>query len=890
MADLTKTIDIIFGATDNASGTVKTISDSFNEFETSLSSITDPIAGFTSDLLKAEAAIVAIGTAALFYSHSQASQMEDAQSSLNKVLGESEGVAADYAEAIKEISLQYGVAGSSVTGAVADFKQAGFTISESLSLVDAALTGVRIAELSAEESGRLLISNIRGLGAEAEDAAHFMDAWNEVSNLYAATAKEVAIATGELAPIAKTAGLTFDELVGFVTPIIEVFGSGSEAANALKVSLASLNTEEKGVVDSLKELGIAQKDTNGELRVAGDILKDLGNIWPSLTESQQANYAIQLFGKEQYARMSVVLNDYDKVLKITTISEEAAGSAKKELAIALDKASVATERFVVAFNSAAVVVGGQFIANTTGATNSLTELFKAIDKVVSENGLEPLFNVLNEMIDEFSNNIDSIAGNLPEAFKGADLDGLANSFRDLGNEVSEAFNAINGGSLDLSTVEGLTEGLQRAVNIIEYFVDVTSGIILGLRPIWEGIGAIGDGMNNTSKDAAKTTGELLAAITLLSEFGLKLGGALVVIEKSGATIKDVWDVIAGATKISIAGIQASFSLILSSVVDLVTGMAKIGEAVTFGDTNEKAQALIADLENLGAALDSQVTKKAQDARDASSQLSDGLNGEAKAAQEAAQAQRELGNATEKAIEPTKELAKDVDEFAGAVEVIPSTIPKATVAIDNLGEATEKTDEAQKGIVKTIVDGIPTFTQSAEAIKDIAEAEEKAAEETAKLALEYAKLETDMEKIASNERIKSMEFFVDLEIAQVESDAKKVVAAFESIADSYTATSNLISDLYGNSGDLSGLDKLDLERSIKKAEDLAQDQWETQKALLEAQTESIEAQAERANRGDSLITVDGGSLQPELEAIMQSLFKSIRISMSADYENYLLGLG
>jgi len=160
-----------------------------------------------------------------------------------------------------------------------------------------------------------------------------------------------------------------------------------------------------------------------------------------------------------------------------------------------------------------------------------------------------------------------------------------------------------------------------------------------------------------------------------------------------------------------------------------------------------------------------------------------------------------------------------------------------------------------------------------------------------MALEYSKLEVEMEEIASNERIQQMEFFVNLEVAKVEADAKKIVAAFESVATSYSSTSDLISDLYGNlsGGELSRFQELDLESSIKKAEKLAQDQWETQKKLIEAQIEQTESITRRTESGDALITVDGGDLQPELEAIMQSLFRSIRIKMSADYEDFLFGL-
>ena len=271
MADLEKTIQIIFGGVDEVSSTVLDINKSLGTVSGSVEKATEPFADLAKNILAVETAIAAMGIATLNYAHNEAVSMEAAQSDLQKVMSESEGVASDYSDEIKDMAIQFGLSGQATTQLTADFKQAGFGIDEALGLVDTALTGVKIAELSAEEAGRLLIANIRGLGVEADQATHFMDAWNEVSNNYAATAEQVAIATGKLAPVAQSAGLSFNELVGIVTPLIEVIGSGEEAANALKSGLANLISPAAKVKNALSDLGVAQRDSNGELKLSSEI-------------------------------------------------------------------------------------------------------------------------------------------------------------------------------------------------------------------------------------------------------------------------------------------------------------------------------------------------------------------------------------------------------------------------------------------------------------------------------------------------------------------------------------------------------------------------------------------------------------------------------------------
>lgn len=917
MADLQKTIQIIFGGEDNVSHLTKNIDKSLGGLADSAETATQPLANLAINILAVETAIAAMGLAALNYAHNEAVAMESAQADLQKVLSDSEGSASDYKDEIKQLALEFGVAGVATTQTTADFKQAGFSIEESLGLVDTALTGVKIAELEASESGELLIRNIRGIGAEADDAAHFMDAWNEVSNEYAATAKEVAIATGALSPIAKTAGLSFDELVGLVTPLIEVYGSGAEAANALKVGLANLISPTARVINSLDELGIAQRDANGELRLSSDILGDLGELWPTLTESQQANFGILLFGKEQYARMSVVLNDYEKVLEITTVAENAAGSAKLELAVKLGTAEVAADRFATAMGFAADSVGQNFLDSSTKGTNALTNLAASFSNLVDDGQLSPLFEYLNQLLDEFAINVDIIAKNLPEAFDGVDYSGLIQSFRNIGIEFGDIF-----GDVDLTSAEGLQKVIQGIVDGLATLNDVFAGIVSGFSPVIEAFKSIAGAASESESGTAKFIGELIGTGAAINTFAGLLGG----ITTAFGALADAVILTAGANRLGL--LPASFGAVGTASTTLISKLGPLGIAFAgglgIGNLIAETTPLKGVFTDLFSAIDrlvggplsraeeemnkySESTKKAADSMNQQVDAVEGVNdAHVRAFEEATKydgAVNDLSESTELSIRINSEMELSQARLALQMTQLGLNIDGTKFSIEESGKVTKVASGEFEGWYKVLEDGVEVFYKTrtaaegvsnsvdkvADSEKKLAEDSKKAAEAAEKLKLEYEKLEVSLEEIASNERIKTMEFFVELETAKVEADAEKVVAAFESISESYAATSELIGSLYGSLSDLSRSDQIDLERSIRKAEDLAQEQWETQKKLIEAQIEQIEASTARSKSGDALITVDGGELQPELEAIMQSLFKSIRIKMSDDYENFLLGL-
>ena len=440
-------------------------------------------------------------------------------------------------------------------------------------------------------------------------------------------------------------------------------------------------------------------------------------------------------------------------------------------------------------------------------------------------------------------------------------------------------------------------------------MDLTTGIVTGLEPIFDVLGEAATQTGKVGEEAAKATGEVLGAITLLHEFGTALGVTLILIKESEADITNVFATLEGMVGIVINAMQMAFDAFAVVIFRVAATMAESLNLVSFGDVAQGFRDSAAELKLLADAAAENLKSNANDMGEAWGTMTSGISGDAaelkeamsgiehaansivddifnfgEVADKAGDGVKNLGDKADAAKQPIGELSEDLRSLDG-VEVVPSTIPEN---IEKIGETAESSGEKYGQFIKTMIDGVPTFTKAGEALEEVKTQTKLSSEEAKKAEIAYAKLEVDLEKIASNERIKNMEFTVDLEIARVEAQAKQMVAAFDSVATSYVSTQNLIGDLFGQ--DAPDWDRFGFatEASIQSAEQRAEDLKNAQIELIDAQIKQMEASTRRMNSGDALITVDGGDLQPELQAIMESLFASIRIEMSSNYESFLLG--
>lgn len=201
----------------------------------------------------------------------------------------------------------------------------------------------------------------------------------------------------------------------------------------------------------------------------------------------------------------------------------------------------------------------------------------------------------------------------------------------------------------------------------------------------------------------------------------------------------------------------------------------------------------------------------------------------------------------------------------------------TDGLDDLEKAFGKVDGSQKKTKDSADESAKALARQA--------AETKKAEENAQ------KFAMEMEKLASNERIKNIEAKVSLNIAEVEAQTKRVEAAFESINTTINSSGDVLKTIFDSFKDFDSLSfraEEILRKQIDSENAIRQQAIDLQKRLTEAQVAQLRAQTRALEKGDSIIKVDGAGLQPHLEAFMWEILRTIQIRVNQDGLGMLLG--
>ena len=217
--------------------------------------------------------------------------------------------------------------------------------------------------------------------------------------------------------------------------------------------------------------------------------------------------------------------------------------------------------------------------------------------------------------------------------------------------------------------------------------------------------------------------------------------------------------------------------------------------------------------------------------------------------------------------------------------------------DNIRAAGDASDGAAEKSRK-LSDGLSAAEKTQIAVAKAAAETEKAlakqAETTRKAEDEVRKYTLELEKMASNERIKLIETKVKFDVAQLEADTKRIQAIFASIDNTVSSTGGMLGSLFGdlinafNSplgwGALRAVESQIYLENKRRDEALV-----LQKEMTKATIEEIKARTQSLERGDALIKIDGAGLKPHLEAIMWELLRAIQVRVNADGLKMLVGV-
>lgn len=262
---------------------------------------------------------------------------------LNKVADLTDSQTEKLTQRAYRLAEQVGQTGLEAINAITEIKRAGFTLEESEAMAKYALMLTNVAEgiTDAGDAARILISIIKGTGAEVSYASTLLDEMNEISNNSAIAFDALADMTQKIAGTMHTLGASTEETMSLVTGAYEVLQDErvAKGISVIGLRISGLNEdleEEAGLQSKVNDalmkyahISVFDEQT-GQLRNYYDILSDLANVWDSLDKNAKAYLTTELAGKNRADVLTALMTNWEGVTKAMAYAEQSAGSAAKE--------------------------------------------------------------------------------------------------------------------------------------------------------------------------------------------------------------------------------------------------------------------------------------------------------------------------------------------------------------------------------------------------------------------------------------------------------------------------------------------------------------------------------------------------------------------------------
>lgn len=842
MADVQKTIEILFQGDDRLSSTIRGMSSELDGLATGfnvlgragdvIESIAQPFATLAKGVLATEAALGAMAAGGLAYSITKAIEFEAASADLNKVLGEESDRLQEAQDAALAMSSQYGVSSSEVLASMANFKQAGFDLTGAMELTAQSIQLMIAGDLSAAEASDILVASLKGFKAPAEEAGRLTDILNEVSNKYATNVAELGSGMARLSPIASQMGFSFEETAGILTPVIEVFRSGDEAANALKTGLLKLVDDSAPVQNALASIGVSQRDANGELRSGKDILFDVATAFTTLDDNQKIFLASQLVGIHQAGRMVEVFDGLNKTTEVTDAALGAAGSAANEVAIRLETAEVAVKRFAVGFENLGIEIGKEFLMATTDIVQGGTDIENTLRTLVKDGTFDPVFEKIRSFGVEFGELLDGIAAAMPEAFAQVEWEDLLASLENLKGSFGGLFDALFD-DLDLTKPDDLAAAIQKVVDGVTTLTNITSGIIDRLSPLVRLFVDWAETIGHWDAESQKAAGNRLADALIIEKFGGIFGSVLI------ALTGDAKNVHEAMSQLDIMG--DPFATFTGGAEDAAVAISEVPDnIIDFNRALESAEGKQAEF------------KQSVDAGAVS------LDDYSLKLYRLGESLKDLP--AEQVVDLS--VQTDDDGFKETMNFIEYVKDGVTIR-----EYIELDADSLKSATDEIEEKLPS---------------EKQMEVQAKLDIEKLKIQAEVVQAA-------IEWEAKLDIAKVESDMKKFVALVDSATVGIESTAEVLGGLFGMYMEADAFEAGNIESWIRKEYELREQEFKLQERLTETQIGYMKARTNALAGGQALITISGDGLEPELEAFMWAVLSRIQIRATQEGADFLVGI-
>lgn len=300
------------------------------------------------------------------------------------------------------LAQQLGSTTTEVASAADGWMRQGYDVKETNELVTDSMMLSKLGQIDSAEATTALTSSLKGYKLEVADGISVVDKLTAVDMEAAASAGGVATAMAKCASSANLAGVSMNDLIGYLAEVKQVSQDNDESVGTFAKTLFARmgNIKAKNLIDPetgeslsdvetvLSGVNIKLRDSNSNFRNFSEVLKEVADNWNNYSNVQQHAIAAAFAGTRQQDKFIILMENMDEALRLSTVAAESAGSAQEKYANA-------------------------YLPSVEAAQNNVTAAFEKFSQAVLDSGLvSGTFNAASGILG-FLTNLVSVADGLP---------------------------------------------------------------------------------------------------------------------------------------------------------------------------------------------------------------------------------------------------------------------------------------------------------------------------------------------------------------------------------------------------------------------------------------------------------------------------------------------
>lgn len=331
-------------------------------------------------------------------------EIDSALTELRKVSDASTERLVENFEKSAETAKDLGATISDVISATADWARMGYSVTAAEELARVTTLYKNVGDdISIDEASESLISTLQGFQLAYTDAEGIIDKFNEVSNNFAISSGDIGEALQRSAAAFSAANTDLSQSIALVAGTNEIVQDADSVGSmwttvsarirGATTELEDLGEESDEYVESTSKLrDLVKAIANVDIMVDDTTYKDIytivteiGEVWDSISDINQAALLEALAGKRQANRLSATLTNIERVEEAYETAEESAGSAAKEQENYEKSIQYSLDRFIATLQELeADLIDSQLLKDIVDIGTGIVEV---VDEIVEHIGL-----------------------------------------------------------------------------------------------------------------------------------------------------------------------------------------------------------------------------------------------------------------------------------------------------------------------------------------------------------------------------------------------------------------------------------------------------------------------------------------------------------------------